>query len=132
MLAGVQRSMFDKLGGTVAGAILGTVARYWTLYIWPQQVPNLVSTLLVVGIGCLVLGLLWTREIRADVSSVLVGAVGAASSVSALALFAITSSPLVCLGYVVAVPAVAVVSLCAGVAMGLRRGRVVNAVVADS
>src|SRR5829696_6017317 len=128
MLTSLQRLRFGKLGGTVPG----TVVRYCALAIWPEEVPNLAATLVVAGIGCLVLGLLCTREMRADVSSVLVGAVGAAGSVSALALFAITSSPLVCLGYVVAVPAAAVVGLCAGLAIGLRYGKVAKAVVADS
>jgi len=57
MLASLQRLRFGKLGGTVAGTVLGTVVRYCALAIWPEEVPNLAATLVVAGIGCLVLGL---------------------------------------------------------------------------
>jgi len=108
----------------VIGAVAGTLLRYATIALWPGPLQLLVSTLLAVGCGFLVLGLLTTHDAPAKVRAIAGGLAGSAASFSVLALLAVSASPLMFLAYVLGAPIAATVGLTAGVGAGLAiRGR---------
>ncbi|MDT5332379.1 MAG: fluoride exporter [Mycobacterium sp.] len=108
----------------VVGAVAGTLLRYATIALWPGPLQLLLSTLLTVGCGFVVLGLLTTHDAPAKFRAFAGGLAGSAASFSVLALLAVSASPLMFVAYVLGAPIAAMVGLTAGVGAGLAiRGR---------
>jgi CrcB protein len=100
----------------VVGGVAGTILRFTMIMVWASEVEVFVSTLLVVGLAGALLGTLASSVEHQQVQAVLVGLVGSAASLSVVALVAISSTPLLCAAYLVAVPAAAIGGLALGVA----------------
>jgi hypothetical protein len=121
--ARLQLSMTNVVA-CVVGAVAGTLLRYATIALWPGPLQLLLSTLLTVGCGFVVLGLLTTHDAPAKFRAFAGGLAGSAASFSVLALLAVSASPLMFVAYVLGAPIAAMVGLTAGVGAGLAiRGR---------
>jgi hypothetical protein len=128
MSARLQR--FEVNSGVAIGAVLGTVLRFVTMSIWPEPSGVFATSLLIVGLSGVALGIVSTIRIRSLFESTLLGLAGAAASLSLLAMLAISSNPLLCIRYAVCCPICAVGGLALGVAGGLTmRGRAKPVVV---
>jgi hypothetical protein len=108
-----------------AGAVCGALVRFVTLTWWPAETAVVATTLILTSLGLLVWGLVSTVERLRPIRTAVSGFAGAAASVGILATIAISSTPLWCLAYIVAVPLCAVAGLAAGILLGTaaeRRG----------
>jgi CrcB protein len=99
----------------VVGAVAGSILRFTMIMVWPNEVEVFVSTLLIVGLAGALLGMLASSIDHQHLRAVLSGLVGSAASLSVVALVAVSSTPLLCAAYLVAVPAAAVGGLALGV-----------------
>jgi hypothetical protein len=117
------------LGGALVGAVLGVVARWVTLTIWPTGWQALVGTLITICVGCLLMGFVAVRTQMRTVASATAGFAGAIASVSILAVNAISSSPAGCAMYVVLTPMAAIAGLALGLLMGIGARDKAHAVV---
>lgn len=106
----------NRAAWVVVGGVAGTILRFTMIMVWASEVEVFVSTLLVVGLAGALLGTLASSVEHQQVRAVLVGLVGSAASLSVVALVAISSTPLLCAAYLVAVPAAAIGGLALGVA----------------
>ena len=123
---------FNANVGVGLGAVVGTVLRYAISSVSPGPTGIFVASLVIVALSCFVLGFLSTIQIRSDLRSLLVGVFGSAASLSVLAVFAITSSTVLCVWYAVSCPISAVVGLAGGVAGGLAIRRKEKPVVGNA
>ena len=104
------------MGGTLVGAVAGTVLRFAALAAWPSQAGMFVSTVLFVGLGCAVVGAADVLERTSTATAVATGAAGAAASISLVAVVAAISSPPWCVAYLMSCPVAAALGLTSGAA----------------
>ncbi|MDT5008701.1 MAG: hypothetical protein QOH57_318 [Mycobacterium sp.] len=97
----------------LAGAVLGTVARYLSLVFWASSAQSFLTTLILTALACVLLGALRAND--GGVSAVLTGFAGAVASVSIFAAVAVLSSPAWCAALAVSAP----LSAAAGLGIGL-------------
>jgi fluoride ion exporter CrcB/FEX len=79
------------LASTAAGALAGSLVRYWVDHMWPGRA--LAVTLVLTAAAAVLIGFALVASIRAPMKTVLIAAGGAAGSISAVATQAASATP---------------------------------------